>query len=422
MSIKTRMIQVFWAGLIAAGGAMLVWGTVSDWNTYVTVSTEDACWLSRLGPTNFVAYGRPSNPADPGSKVTFKVTANKDWMLTDPEVTEPPKTGFLTLDIPGSGEWSAVALDKNQEETGDGKSGKIETFPVSLTLTVSPQTVTLMEKTTITVKFLPEGNNIPVPSSYMVEVRRVRTEPPGIPGVDTDWCPWYVKKYTEDTRTTNVTVRTAGFFEVRASVPIGTGDRLYSNTQSLTVQFPDVNVIMSKKSVANALNALWTQTKNYAKTDYEEALEEDRDCYRRELGCYITLNTVDGKYETVPVPPGPPCGPDERASITMDPVPSDTPGTYSPIPGIVPAIAYQNPPGPAKYVVAEFHTHPPSTYLTPQGVEIKRRGPSPEDKVHAKFYQHPGIVFDYIAPLKTGHPLDADARLYPYGPNRRPTP
>jgi hypothetical protein len=259
------------------------------------------------------------------------------------------------------------------------------------------------------------------PDRYKIEIRRECTNPAeAISHVNTNWFQWYEKNYKEDvpaSKTSNVVQRTAGFFEVRASMPIpNTSERLYSNTVKLEVQFPKVEDFKDHKDLMQDFNAMWNNTQIDAKTNQP---------MWREWGCFVTLNTAgNGTYGIVPVNPGNWSNSIYGiASISMSPCPGDNPKDYPPEFGVpVSAIAYQNPPGSATYVVATFHTHPPSTYRTPKGVPITDLGSSSPDDTNAHFYQLPGIVFDYIAPLVFGHPLNAPAKRYPYGPPSRKTP
>lgn len=75
----------------------------------------------------------------------------------------------------------------------------------------------------------------------------------------------------------------------------------------------------------------------------------------------------------------------------------------------------------AKYVVGIFHTHPP---LTQCDSNVKRKdgvGPSIPDKsfINTMDPYVPAFVYDYSEDIKGGHSADAEAKIYPYGPDRR---
>ena len=128
---------------------------------------------------------------------------------------------------------------------------------------------------------------------------------------------------------------------------------------------------------------------------------------RREEGFWVWLNTgAGGGYRTGDTVVGEAVGPDEVATCPLPLRPDDNVG---------------NPITAGSYPVAQFHTHPPQFWS-----KIGRwAGPSRSDKNRAKKDEVPGLVYDYVGDrrwIPAGHPLDAPAKVYLYGLERRSTP
>jgi len=213
---------------------------------------------------------------------------------------------------------------------------------------------------------------------------------------------WYrLAKGVADTF--RLAARIPGHFDVRATTVVG-GRREVSATQQLEVQFPGYDAIVADAGVKSFTRAAWEDSLTLATP---QGLV-------REEGFFIVLDTCNGRYshtarklgdEYVPAPP-----PAERPGVELGSRPADRPGVL--------------PLGCGTYAVAEFHTHPGTTYTNlSKGV-----GPSSEDDHNANVRDVPGLVYDYIesTPLSgeiPDHwPLHSPARLYHAGQNRRKTP
>jgi len=142
------------------------------------------------------------------------------------------------------------------------------------------------------------------------------------------------------------------------------------------------------------------------------------DGQRREYAGYITLNTATGEYSLADVVHGDWVANDEPAELWLLARPPDIPENPSPIDTVI-------------YIVAWFHTHTPTQYIT---VPYRPVGPSPEDFTAAihPLVNLPGFVLDYVAKpapnhppnsIPAGHPKDGETALYPITPpNRRAMP
>jgi hypothetical protein len=164
----------------------------------------------------------------------------------------------------------------------------------------------------------------------------------------------------------------------------------------------------AQTSLQTLLNEVWDRTKLDATTNAP---------WVREWAGYITLNSATGEFGLTDVVAGDWTPPDQGALVRSPPRPPDIPPNPSPI-------------EPAIYVVARFHTHPPTTHATYSSRIV---GPSQADYdacIHPRV-NVPGFVYDYEADptipgpgsIPSGHPMYAPAKLYPVTPpERRPTP
>jgi len=142
------------------------------------------------------------------------------------------------------------------------------------------------------------------------------------------------------------------------------------------------------------------------------------DGQRREYAGYITLDTATGEYGLKDVEHGDWAPNDEPAGMGLALPPPDIPENPTPLDTVV-------------YVVAWFHTHTPTTYVT---VPYRPVGPGDGDfaaSIHP-LINLPGFALDYAASpapnhppdtVPAGHPKDGETMLYPITPpNRRPLP
>lgn len=150
-------------------------------------------------------------------------------------------------------------------------------------------------------------------------------------------------------------------------------------------EFPSVSDIRNNGTVSSAMNRLWNQTKNSANKNG-----------RREFGFYIYYNKNTGLLSV---------GPD-----IYGPLVSGCIGTNASI--------YPGRPSDNTTVCAFFHTHTPLTYCT-DGYRVV--GPSPADQSFASSNNLPCLLYDYSSNINAGHNLNAPARIYTFGPNRRPS-
>jgi hypothetical protein len=200
--------------------------------------------------------------------------------------------------------------------------------------------------------------------------------------------------------TCNTKYQKAGYWTIDATVTLSNGQTLTTNAINLEVMFPDVSRI--ENAVRAKMVAVWTQTKDAASSSGS-----------MEKGFAIFVNTTTCTYECGPTIDGPTFSCEGEASVHIS---GNEYISSSPVTG-------------GKYLVADFHTHPPLTYCS----SIKRRqvGPSSSDVLEANSTNIPGFLYDYVGsniPGKKyigiigGHNINAAPWLYVYGPDRRATP
>jgi hypothetical protein len=206
--------------------------------------------------------------------------------------------------------------------------------------------------------------------------------------------------------TCNEKSKKPGKWQIKAIVTLSSGASINSNTVEVTVQYPDVSTIKKNSTVSTKMSTVWTQTKNAASASGV-----------MEKGFAIFANTATMTYE---------CGTTingtslsacyTEGSIYIS---GNESASSSPIVG-------------GKYLVADFHAHPPLTYCN-DNAKFRPVGPSAEDISVANSSNTPGLVYDYtgayiIFPefigigIRGGHDSEGNAKIYSCGPNRKPTP
>jgi hypothetical protein len=207
------------------------------------------------------------------------------------------------------------------------------------------------------------------------------------------------------------TFRLAGNFKIRAiangASAGGPPRRVVTGAKPLEVSFPTWVEIVTDQEVQRFTQKTWELTKSLATPTS-----------RREVGYWIVLDTCEGPdegYRRTRMLLGPEAGPDEDASLSLGPRPADLPRDPPEVEGC------------AKYMVASFHTHTPTTYRLPLDAR-KPVGPSDTDDAFNRDQKVPGVVFDYIEDppgsksIPFGYPKDGRAKRYKSGLDRRPTP
>ena len=165
--------------------------------------------------------------------------------------------------------------------------------------------------------------------------------------------------------------------------------------------------LLAQASLQDLFDGVWEQTKADATPTQ-----------RREYAAYVTLNTATDEYGLVSITPGPWAASNEGAGTTLPIRPNDNPANPTPL-------------DKPTYVVAWFHTHTPTKFVT---FPYRGIGPSTNDfaaSVHP-YINMPGFAYDYIAvatnnipanSIPAGLDKDAPAKIYPITPpERRPTP
>lgn len=157
-----------------------------------------------------------------------------------------------------------------------------------------------------------------------------------------------------------------------------------SGSVSVNVGYPEVSTI--GMNIGNEFNTAWTATKAAASRRG-----------RSERGFWIFYNIRTRQYF--------------KGNTLVGPTITGCGGTHGTIALGVPRITARE-----VIVVAHFHTHTPLTYCSND--DQRRTGPSEPD-IRA-YPGVPGIVYDYSAgTIYGGHSINADARTYYYGPERR---
>lgn len=198
--------------------------------------------------------------------------------------------------------------------------------------------------------------------------------------------------------------RSSGYWQIRARGRYNNKEYI-SNVVDVEERFPTVSEIARHPDVARELENYWSMTKNFASPNG-----------RKEFGCWIYLDTGTGKYVCEDIP--------------NNNVVQGCAGTHGSIKPTKPKIQATIGPLESGYeYVAIFHTHTPLTYC-PVGDRRDTVGPSAKDIRYVERFV-PGIVYDYEPIIDTiwnkddglpgAHPLNAAAKLYYFGPSRRPT-
>jgi hypothetical protein len=218
---------------------------------------------------------------------------------------------------------------------------------------------------------------------------------------------WTVLKYGKELKPWNAII--AGKFHLRGWVRVNHNSNCYSEIHDVDVQFPSYSQIEGDLAVRAMMEEAWNLT-------LDACTEEPNE--RREFGFWIQLDTRADSYTRVgPMTMGPVAAPDGNVGIGLGDRPADSPTDPRPS-------SSQG----ARYPVASFHTHTPTTYLPGLSRGV---GPSPPDRAHDTKNEVPGVVYDYIATqtidnqgyIPMGHPKGAPAkRYYSAGYDRRPTP
>ena len=191
---------------------------------------------------------------------------------------------------------------------------------------------------------------------------------------------------------------------------IGTvyGNRVETPIEEVEVRFPRYVQITNDAAIISMTDAAWAAT-----------LADCTPTSRRERGFWIYLDTSVNSYEAGPTLYGNPCGPDDDAAVSMSPRPPDEP----PLPSATASGA--------RYPVASFHCHTPTTYrVSATNFPGRAVGPSPNDLfTDENVDQVPGLVYDYLdlprhdGNIYPGLPIDSSAIIYEsIGKERRPTP
>jgi len=181
-------------------------------------------------------------------------------------------------------------------------------------------------------------------------------------------------------------------------------NKFFTTFAILTIATP----LFAQTSLIDLFDNVWEMTKADAANGVQ----------RREYAGYVTLDTSTGEYGLVNVTPGPWVPNNTNASMRLPVRPKDIPENPSPVDTAI-------------YVVAWFHTHTPTTFVTFPYREV---GPSQGDfnaSIHP-YINMPGFAYDYVpAPanghpsgtIPAGHPINSSVMLYPVTPpERRPTP
>jgi hypothetical protein len=200
----------------------------------------------------------------------------------------------------------------------------------------------------------------------------------------------------------------AGKFKLRGIATIE-GSEVISPEKDVEVKFPTYAQITSDPHVNVLMNFEWRSTLKECRKKPNR---------RRERGFHFRLDTEANKYIATNRGTMVYVGPTQGAVLGL--------GGSRRHPDEPPSPA-ANARG-AKYVVASFHTHTPTTFRPPT-IPPRVVGPSGADDSNNTGRQVPGIVYDYVASptsgnsIPMGHPKNSTAKLYcSLGINPRPTP
>ena len=183
--------------------------------------------------------------------------------------------------------------------------------------------------------------------------------------------------------------RVAGIFKLRLKTIVDGAD-FTTPEKDVTVNFPTYSQIIADSTVISRMASEWQATLD--------------DCtgtpnQRRERGFWIELDTSgNGTYSAVNYFVGPYVGPWDGARVLPGSRPHCNLSSVSPI-----ALG-------AKYAVAFFHTHTPTTYRSvgrPNNV-------SDSDNNFAIYVNTAGIAYDYtIADIPAGYPKNSPSTTFP---------
>ena len=276
----------------------------------------------------------------------------------------------------------------------------------------------------VTIKFTPEGSQLKgdelgAPHATLLDttVWRATLYPPWATAKSYTWemKPSSESRWTDLGTTAHptykITYRLAGNFKLRVwfngASAGGVPRRLVSPVRPVEVRFPSWDDIVANKDVAHFTRNAWARTLDLA-TGPPPASTPN---WRQEVGFWISLRTCSGTYGHTTMREGPRTGPNDRAKINIGPRPADTTNRPDPVKGCY------------TYMVASFHTHTPTTFLS-RGRGV---GPSKEDQDFNNRWKVPGVVYDYIASppgsknIPPRHPKNSKAKPYHAGLFRRPT-
>jgi hypothetical protein len=322
------------------------------------------------------------------ANATVPVSENRSWSCasSDGQSADAGKiqwTGTVSTGCP-SIDASAVRLRSDAALADPGNAGAA----CGVSIAVSQRIVDLRRGEVLTAR-LPAGATA---TSYKWEIKRTS---------ESSW----ITLSTTTTPSYRYPTKVAGHFAVRVSATVA-GATLVSSSKQFEVRFPSYAEIVGNPAVQGFMKATWKDTLALASPQS-----------RQELGYWIWLDTCNGRYGHTTTIAGPRIGPSS---------PPNAPGSVElgNRPDDVPFAVLAT--GCAKYIVASFHTHTPTTYRTGNG--LRPIGPSPMDELGDEQEHTPGIVYDYIASPPGGktipfrYPLGGQAQPYASGPDRRPTP
>jgi hypothetical protein len=288
--------------------------------------------------------------------------------------------------------WPNIPPSSDDDLPGGGSTTPPEEESILVTLSVNPQLQTLMDNYSIFVDISSETSI----SSVKFEIGRQGSFN------DQKWVLHQGQDFTYNGNSLK-----PGKWDLKASVTLSNGKIIYSDLESIEIQYPDINTVKSNSIVQSNMNSIWQATKNAASPSG-----------RSERGFWIYANTSVMSYECGATITGPNTVGCVNTSASLNP------GIYSEMPSSSPVTG-------GKYAVAFFHTHTPLTYCT-EGV--RPVGPSPADISWGASYGIPGIVYDYtggvvfdaygssFTGITAGHSLNASSQIYTFGPNRMATP
>jgi hypothetical protein len=323
--------------------------------------------------------------------------ASGDRLMLWYNSTPAGQQGIVTItvgagDTSFSGSYTNTASKTTGRYTGtftsdfDG-SGRTAAGPTSVRLAVSDDSPPLLQPLTLTAKPTSAAN-------YKFEIK-----PSNAPD-------WTILASGRSSRVQFVP-RIAGYFDVRVSATTGTNAET-STAEQLVVTFPGAAEILRNPTVQQLTHAAWKQT--LAAMLPSGTVQE--------FGFWTVLNTCTGEYRQTPDP--------SAAGAAVIPSPTVDPSIKLGGRPVDARIFRGGHLSCARYVVAQFHTHPGTLYSKYPRQPL---GPSEEDVKSVDANQVPGLVYDYAAApgvpdgIPAHYPKDAPARIYTFGKyEHRPTP